>query len=261
MVYTGLYSTALYLFALGYTYRYDSLMASESNSTVSAGNEFQKYQTYEEYLDERVTEEDMFYLDDPELARRIVELSSKGNYVLSRTEFEYKRKEANKDLLPEINNKYNICSQGLVFEPNTLLYALAKREEMIRQGKLSTIIFLRDIVAGHEISGYIDYSYRLNTEDFTNYFIQSDTNAKKFTPKKCDLSYYNWTTNVLHYNNSPTFQVVIDNSKGLLFKHRKDKMIINPDTKASDNHSHKTILKTDQYLQVIIFDYATRRKV
>lgn len=45
------------------------------------------------------------------------------------------------------------------------LAALAEREEMVRNGKLTTIIFIRDFNAkGQEVSGYIDYAHRLKLE-------------------------------------------------------------------------------------------------
>merc|ERR1712100_722765 len=48
---------------------------------------------------------------------------------------------------------------------------LAVREELVRNGKMSTIIFIRDRNArGQEISGYIDYGHRLKIENFEPYF-------------------------------------------------------------------------------------------
>ena len=42
-----------------------------------------------------------------------------------------------------------------------LAQALQQREESVRNGKLTTIIFIRDQNAkGQEISGYIDYGHR-----------------------------------------------------------------------------------------------------
>ena len=38
-----------------------------------------KYQTYEDYLDDQVQPEDMYYLEDEELARQLVELGYRGN--------------------------------------------------------------------------------------------------------------------------------------------------------------------------------------
>ena len=48
---------------------------------------------------------------------------------------------------------------------------LAAREELVRNGKLTTIIYIRDKNSkGQEVSGYIDYAHRLKTEPFELYF-------------------------------------------------------------------------------------------
>ena len=52
-----------------------------------------KYQTYEDYLDDQVRPEDMYYLEDEELARQLVELGYRGNgETLKREEFEARKK-------------------------------------------------------------------------------------------------------------------------------------------------------------------------
>jgi hypothetical protein len=77
--------------------------------------------------------------------------------------------------------------------------ALAAREELIRSGKMTTIVFIRDVISaaphsgpnkggygadghghsnstsggahkGQEVSGYIDLAHRLRNEDFAPYF-------------------------------------------------------------------------------------------
>ena len=55
--------------------------------------------------------------------------------------------------------------------PIVYLQAIANREELVRTGKLTTIIFIRDYNSkGQEISGYIDLAQRIRTEDFVPYF-------------------------------------------------------------------------------------------
>ena len=57
----------------------------------------------------------------------------------------------------------------------TIIYmqALAEREELVRSGKLTTIIFIRDYNSkGQEVSGYIDLAHRMRTEDFLPIFEQ-----------------------------------------------------------------------------------------
>lgn len=75
----------------------------------------------------------------------------------------------------------------------------------MRNGKLATIIFIRDRNArGQEVSGYIDYGHRLKTENMEPYF---DKTRKKLMPKATDLSYYNWDSQISTSNPTPNFQV------------------------------------------------------
>lgn len=51
------------------------------------------------------------------------------------------------------------------------LLALGNREELVRNGKLTSIIFVRDVNnKGQEVSGYIDYAHRLRSASFEPYF-------------------------------------------------------------------------------------------
>ena len=53
---------------------------------------------------------------------------------------------------------YRACTGG---EAAFALQALQQREEAVRNGKLATIVFVRDKNAkGQEVSGYIDYGHR-----------------------------------------------------------------------------------------------------
>ena len=101
---------------------------------------------------------------------------------------------------------------------------------MVRQGKLTTIVFVRAINhKGQEVSGYIDYAHRLKLEasiaadsyppqrdprgphhgaaspfpqSFEPYFEQQ----KKLLPRPSDLSFYNWETQRSTSNATPNFQ-------------------------------------------------------
>jgi len=69
------------------------------------------------------------------------------------------------------------------------LKALAERENDVRSGRMTTIIFIRDSRKGRsEISGYIDLAHRLKTEDFRQIF----EGKKNLMPKATDLSHFNW---------------------------------------------------------------------
>lgn len=214
--------------------------------------------SYEEYLDQQVTGEDIFYLEDQDAARRIVELGYKGRDFLSREEFEAARQLALAGPLKRKESTELVCSAGKTFEEGSLLSALARREELVRTGKLATILFIRDYVRGQEVSAYIDYSHRLRTEDFEPYF----NGTKRILPKRSDLSYYSWKTRTLFYNNSASFQVLADNEFGLLMKHKRDRKTINVDPKAPSpgDNSNRSVLHCKDYLQVTIYDHVTRRK-
>ena len=138
------------------------------------------------------------------------------------------------------------------------LAALASREELVRNGKLTSIIFIRDHNSkDQEVSAYIDFTHRLKIENFEPYF----EGRKKLMPKPTDLSYYNWETQTSTSNSTPNFQVIADNETGLLFKNKRDRKVINVDPKQPPgDNSTRTEIQTDEYLQVVIYDHMTRRK-
>ena len=56
----------------------------------------------------------------------------------------------------------------------------------MRNGKLTTIIFIRDLNAKkQEVSGYIDYAHRLKTENWEPIFDRT----QRLLPKATDLSF------------------------------------------------------------------------
>ena len=154
-----------------------------------------------------------------------------------------------------------LANYGRDLSDTPFLKALADREELVKSGKLTTIIFIRDKNhKGQEISGYIDYGDRLKKENFELYFDRK----KKLLPKPSDLSYYNWETQTSTSNHSQNFQVIADNYEGLLFKNKRDRKVINVDPKAKpgDNSQRVDIrdTKTEKYIQVVLYDHVTRRK-
>ncbi|KAJ3162351.1 hypothetical protein HDU86_004831 [Geranomyces michiganensis] len=230
------------------------LQSGTGDSTVA------EFATYEDYLDNQVSETDLFYLEDKELARQLVELGYRGSgEPLKREEFEAKKKAAenfrlNKRLATKVLASYGKDLTGYPF-----LQALAEREEANRSGKLTSIMFIRTFNAkNQEISGYVDYAHRLKTENFEPYF----TRARSLVPRTTDMSFYNWETQTCTSNATPNFQVIADNENGLLFKNKRDRKIINVDpkeTKPGDNTTRSQIV-TDEHIQVVIYDHLTRRK-
>lgn len=56
-------------------------------------------------------------------------------------------------------------------------------------------------------------------------------------------------------------QVVAENEKGLLFKNKRDRKVINVDPKAvPGDNSTRTELQTEEYIQAVIYDHVTRRR-
>ena len=53
-----------------------------------------EFDSYEEYLDSMISKEDLYYLQDEELARQLIELRYRGSGdTLKREEFEQKKRE------------------------------------------------------------------------------------------------------------------------------------------------------------------------
>mmetsp|Transcript_30493 Transcript_30493/g.27012 ORF Transcript_30493/g.27012 Transcript_30493/m.27012 type:complete len:248 (-) Transcript_30493:33-776(-) len=230
-----------------------------------------KYDNYEAYLDDHIKDLDLFYLEDIELARNLIALGyqSQGEF-LHREEFESRKKEIEEARkLRNSNQPKSLASAGCHIEDSLFLTALAEREEQVRNGRLSTIIFIRHKKEGsNEISGYIDLADRLKNDNFKEYFEKS----KMLLPRKTDLSYYNWDTQKCYINDSKNFKVDANSEEGLLFRNTRDRKIINvkPSNfyiegklkgKSKDgNETRRIDIETPEYLQVVFFDHVTRRK-
>ena len=145
-----------------------------------------------------------YYLEDEELARQLVELGYRGSGdTLKRDEFEARKRALRERGTQKANVPKQLASANKDLSQFPFLLALANREELVRNGKLTTIVFLRDRNGkGQEVSGYIDYAHRLKTENFEPYF----DGRKKLMPKPTDLSYYNWETQTSTSNSTPNFR-------------------------------------------------------
>ncbi|KAK1174302.1 hypothetical protein AOXY_G1778 [Acipenser oxyrinchus oxyrinchus] len=231
----------------------------DDNAAGALDNIVTEFNTYEDFLDSQITSLDLYYLEDEELARQLVELGYRGSgEVLKREEFESRKAAAEASRLSKRSQQKTLASAGKELKDN-FLKALAQREEANRSGKMTSIIFIRDRNShGQEISGYIDYAHRLKTEEFEPYF----NGKKRLLPRPTDLSFYNWETQVSTSNPSPNYQVIAENSSGLLFKNKRDRKILNVDPKASpgDNSTRTPPIQTSLYIQAVIYDHITRRK-
>ena len=133
----------------------------------------EQYETYEQYLDDQMDEKDLFYLEDQELARQLIEVGYHGKgEVLTREQFNQKKDAYQK--AKKNKNKASVKAyshQGLPIEGKVFLEQLAERETHLRNGRMTTILFIRcKNPAGNEISGYIDLAHRMKTEDFRKVF-------------------------------------------------------------------------------------------
>jgi hypothetical protein len=105
-----------------------------------------QFPTYEDYLDNQVTNVDMYYLENEEMARSLVELGYRGEgEILRRDEFETRKEQMYVVNRARGNKKpKKLASAGKDLSKKPLLKALAQREEAVRVGKLSTLIYVRD---------------------------------------------------------------------------------------------------------------------
>ncbi|XP_052316783.1 cilia- and flagella-associated protein 299 isoform X1 [Oncorhynchus keta] len=67
----------------------------EDNAAAALDNIVTEFHTYEDFLDSQITSLDLYYLEDEELARQLVELGYRGSgEVLKREEFETRKAAA-----------------------------------------------------------------------------------------------------------------------------------------------------------------------
>ena len=78
------------------------------------------FATYEDFLDSQITQQDLFYLEDEELGRQLVELGYRGNgELLKRSEFEAKKAELEALRLSKRSQQKQLCSAGKTFARST----------------------------------------------------------------------------------------------------------------------------------------------
>lgn len=186
-----------------------------------------RFDNYYEFLSEFIKPEDRMYLEDEDLARDVKELYeiNKGD-IKSKADFDRKKQEL--EMLGKVDESKEkpLFSQGKTFEKGTFLYELASREQEVRNGRKSTIIFIRyKDQYGKENSAYIDYRERLKNDNFEEIF----NGTKDLIPKPTDLSYYNWSHKKVYANDSTFFRVDAGPKELLSFRNNTDRKIINVD--------------------------------
>ena len=223
------------------------------------------FKTYNDYLDKYVVDEDLYYLRNLDMARKLAEYGYRAiNKILSKREF-----EARKAIIHEIVHPRRKLHLLYSFGGNlkdALSQALADRERDNRVRVLSTVIFLRHVTkTGHEISGYIDFEDSLrrtrSREEGAVDWVAVFKGEKRLWPTLSDLGYYNWRTGFSKTNSTPNFKIICDPFKGLLFLNRHDRKIIQPDPKSSNSgyNTTRTIIKSKKYEQIVLFDHVLKR--
>lgn len=97
-----------------------------------------QFATYEDYLDSQLSETDLFYLEDEELARQLVELGYRGSgETLRREEFEARKRTERERNAQKTNVPKPLASAGKDLSAYPFLSALAGREDLVRNGKLT----------------------------------------------------------------------------------------------------------------------------
>ena len=102
-----------------------------------------RFETYEEYLDTFISDDDMTYLGEEEIARVIVELGYRSSGTLSREKFFQTKAELS--AARNISSKQEVDSEGDVSsqaETNVLLEVIRERFSCHLDNSLSTILFL-----------------------------------------------------------------------------------------------------------------------
>lgn len=185
------------------------------------------FDNYYEFLGEFIKPEDRMYLEDEDLARDVKELYeiNKGD-IRSKADFDRKKEEIEAKGKKDESKEKPLYSQGKTFEKGTFLHELAEREQEVRNGRKSTIIFIRyKEKNGKESSAYIDYRERLKNDNFEEIF----NGSKDLIPRNTDLSYYSWNHKKINSNDSTFFRVDAGPKELLSFRNNTDRKIINVD--------------------------------
>ncbi|XP_017757719.1 PREDICTED: uncharacterized protein C4orf22 homolog [Eufriesea mexicana] len=217
-----------------------------------------QFETYEDYLDSLITFVDLGYLGNLINARRLAELGYRcTGKTLDKDTF-YRRLNAVKNLLFPIYKPYELISE-LITPRGNVMQELALRERLNRLKIISTIIFVRNLTKlQFEISGYIDFSERLEKENWLPYF----QGRKKIWPYSSDLAYYDWKTGKTCLNETSNYQPVIDPVLGLRFKHCHDRHHINvdPGVPSPGIYTTRVRIHSHEYKHIILYDHVLRSK-
>ena len=96
----------------------------------------EQFDTYEDYLDSQLTNTDMFYLEEEDVARQLVELGYRGSGdIISREDFETRKRMLTEKSNQKHTGQKPLASMDRDLSEYPFLQALANREELVRTGK------------------------------------------------------------------------------------------------------------------------------
>merc|ERR1712189_12846 len=92
---------------------YRDLILIMDDEHAPANDNTAEYATYEDFLDSQISAYDLYYLEDEELARQLVELGYRGSGgVLKREEFEARKQAAEASRLSKRSQQKVLASSG-----------------------------------------------------------------------------------------------------------------------------------------------------
>lgn len=222
------------------------------------------FDNYSDYLQSFTKVEDYRYLSSMKVIKSFVKLGYCSNAVIYKEDEFYKAKKQLQELINPKSIISKLYGQYLVGDDPALI-AFKEREERNVQKKLSTIIFLQIRKrSGFDISGYIDYAdslmgFTVNRHGATNWKAVFEGRAM-LRPNRHDLSFYDWESGNILFNNSDNFEV-IHLGTSLMFKHYGDHKIIsvNPSDYSNNDSVKRTFLNSPLYGYLVFYDHIVRK--
>jgi len=218
------------------------------------GVNIENYETYQQFLDSRMMQQDVDYISDVSMIRKLIELGYRTDKEeLSEAEF-YRRKTeiARLRRIKRLGLKY-VISYNMNFANDPLLANLKLREGPNKTGEIHSVVFVMCLdTKGIEVSGYIDLAHRLVTDNFEKIFKKQ----KLLIPKHSDLSHCNHKFLSTRNTDSPNWKVVASLTRGLTFVNKVDKKTLYVDGDQSCGELTSKVTVEDQnYRRLLIFDH------
>lgn len=112
--------------------------------------------------------------------------------------------------------------------------------------------------SGQEVSGYVDYAQRLQSEKFEQYF----DGRRVLRPQESDLSYHNWLTKHTMCSNSPNWQPMTSLDGEFWFRNMRNRKTFSPSENCcADGLTERVVIESPGYLQILIYDHWASRLI